>query len=103
MLAAESSDERCLAMNTQNLQQTASRPARPPAGIRFSGADGKVLTWMTSSEDVRTDSRLLREVRRQPPVVAAIRVALRALVHGLRVQKGAACVRNRSSHGERPL
>jgi hypothetical protein len=85
MLTPENSHERCFGMNAQNLQQSVSRPARAPARIRFSGADGKVLTWMTSSEDVRTDSRLLREVRRQPPVVAAIRVALRALVHGLRV------------------
>jgi hypothetical protein len=53
-------------MKAQNLRQTVSRAAMPPASIRFSGADGKVLTWMTSSESVHTHSRLLREFPRQP-------------------------------------
>ena len=94
--------QRCLDMKAQNLRQTVSRAAMPPASIRFSGADGKVLTWMTSSASVHTDLRLLRDVRRQPQgtmartkippgltatagrgtVVSTILIALRALSRG---------------------
>jgi hypothetical protein len=44
-------------MKAQNPHQTISRATGPLATIRFSGADGKVLTWMKSSESVHTDLR----------------------------------------------
>jgi hypothetical protein len=70
-------------MNAQNQQQTVSRAVSPPARIRFSDADGKVLTWMRPSESVQAGSRLLREFRpAHRTVAAAILAALRALTHG---------------------
>jgi hypothetical protein len=39
--------------------------------IRFSGADGKVLSWTAANESVRTHSRLQRELLHRAPAATS--------------------------------
>jgi hypothetical protein len=58
---------RAVATNRKCLQEAVRAEPNPTTAIRFSNADGKVLSWTASRASVRTELRVRGELRRAIP------------------------------------